>query len=199
MNRDIKVVGLSGKFGTGKDYIAHKFFYPRGYKPISLAWHFKVWLVGQGKATHEEVFVTKPPNVRHLLQQAGTEEGRDVYGEDIWVDTMFEWINLFSEKWEINKFVVPDVRFPNEVEGIQRHGGIVLRVNAPQRNANAPYGSEARSHRSEISLDGYTGFDFVIDNDYEDVGTVSTQMKKVFKSMRRGKRGLSRLYQQSIQ
>ena len=62
------VIGLSGKIGTGKDYIAEQYFFPRGYKQFSLAWHFKIWIVGKQEATYEEVFHTKPPEIRHYSQ-----------------------------------------------------------------------------------------------------------------------------------
>ena len=181
--KDVKIIGLSGKFGTGKDYIASTYFYPRGFRQMSLAWHFKVGLVGKGKATHEEVFETKPPHVRHMLQQEGTELGRNVYGEDIWVDTLVEWVRVLNETWGQTHFIIPDVRFPNEVEGIQRRGGKVIRVTAPERNLNAPYGEEARSHISETALDTYNMFDYVLFNDIKDVATVPSQISLIFEDM----------------
>ena len=80
----ITVIGLSGKAGSGKDYVAKTcFVQDRGFKNVSLAWHFKIECISRGHATYEEVFVTKPPRVRKLLQILGTEEGRDVWGNDI--------------------------------------------------------------------------------------------------------------------
>lgn len=164
----VKVIGLSGKAGSGKDYIAKHVIIPRGFHQFSLAWHFKVWLVGKGEATHEEVFVTKPPEIRKKIQLEGTEYGRFVYGENVWCQTVAEWFNVFYENWGIDKFIIPDVRFPNEVEFIHMLGGPVYRINAPVRIENNRLSAEARQHSSETLLDEYTNFDGYI---YNDVGT----------------------------
>lgn len=174
----LEVIGLSGKIGCGKDHIARHYFSPMGYYNWSLAWHFKVWLAGKGEATHDEIFVTKPPRVRNLLQQEGTERGRLVYGQNVWVDTMFEWMNVINESWGINKFVVPDVRFKNEVLGIQSRDGRVFRIVAPNRDSNSGASVEARYHISETDLDDFPieNFNGLIFNDTEYASTVGMQV-----------------------
>jgi hypothetical protein len=179
----IQVIGLSGKAGSGKDYIAANILTKHyGYVPFSLAWHIKTSLIGKSACTYEEAFRTKPPRVRHLLQQEGTESGRDIYGEDIWLHTAYAWMQLIYEQWGIVRFVIPDVRFPNEVEYIQRNGGKVLRVIAPQRVADSPLSMEARLHRSETALDDYPldNFDGLLDND---VGSESTLTDRVYTTL----------------
>ena len=130
-----------------------------GFHNISLAWHFKIQCISHGDATYEEVFETKPPRVRRLLQIMGTEQGRDVWGEDIWVNTMFAWMTLYHKDWGIDKFVIPDVRFPNELRAIQKLGGRVYRVTGDRLGDLT---EEAWSHPSEQSLtddmDLYDGF-----------------------------------------
>lgn len=177
--KELEVIGLSGKLKTGKDYIATHYFQPLGYHNISLAWHFKIWLIGQGKATYEEVFETKPPEIRKLLQEEGTERGRNVYGQDVWVDTTFAWINLYHQSWGLNKFVIPDVRFKNEVEAIKKRGGRVYRIVAPQRDANSGASAEARAHISETDLDAYplADYDGLIFNDPEYEPTIGMQVR----------------------
>lgn len=180
MNK-FELVGLAGKIGTGKDFIAKKYFFPRGYRQYSLAWHFKIDIIGKGEATWDEVFNTKPEHVRHLLQKRGTEEGRMVYGEDVWVNMMFTWMKAFSIYWGISKFIVPDVRFPNEVAGIRKFGGKVYRILAPNRNADAPATVEARFHPSETSLDNYplNFYDGIIKNDYDDEYALDEQINRL--------------------
>lgn len=179
MDNKLIVVGLSGKIGTGKDFLSRKYFYPLGYKQFSLAWHFKNWVVGKRVASYEEVFHTKPPHIRHILQQTGTENGRWVYGDDIWVDTMFSWMRMFSEYWGINKYIVADVRFPNEVQAIQRNGGRVFRIVAPQRNLAAIKNPEHATHLSEVALDNYHEFDSYIKNDKEDIDKLDAVMRSL--------------------
>lgn len=183
----IKVIGLSGKAGSGKDYIATRIVTPKyGYQPFSLAWHIKTGIIGKGRATYEEVFITKPPHVRHLLQQDGTEHGRNVYGYDIWLDTAFAWMRLIYEQWGIARFVVPDVRFPNEVEYIKQHGGKVIRVIAPQRVQRSPLTLEARLHESETALDEYPldNYDGLLYNDIGQEDTLVTRTEELFNKLR---------------
>jgi len=87
--------------------------------------------------------------VRALLQRFGTQAGREILGEDIWVDTALR--NL-SERT-----VFTDVRFQNEADAIRSHHGIVIRVERPGVGP-------INSHSSETGLDGYP-FNAVIQND----------------------------------
>ena len=159
------VIGLAGKAGSGKDFITQHVIRPLGYMQFSLAWHFKVGIVGKGLATHEEVFFTKPPEIRRQLQLEGTEYGRNVYGEDVWCNTTLEWFHVLSENWGIRKFIIPDIRFPNEVQFIRALGGAVYRIHAPVRVEQNKLTPEQRQHPSETSLDDYTEFDGRINND----------------------------------
>lgn len=172
----LEVIGISGRAGSGKDYIATQFLAPMGYLRFSLAWHFKVWVVGKGEASHEEVFHTKPPHVRKLLQEEGTERGRNVYGSHIWTNTTEEWMRVLAENNGLTKFVIPDIRFPDEVEFVKRLGGQVFRVVAPKRAAASNLSSLARLHISETALDDYDKFDGFIYNDPQHAETVKRQV-----------------------
>lgn len=167
----IQVVGISGKAETGKDYLVEQVLRPLGFFQVSLADHLKTFAVGKGLVTYEEAFHTKPPHVRHILQQEGTERARNVYGEHVWCETMAAWIRLLHERNRVTRFVLADVRFPNEVAFVQRLGGKVIRLNAPERAANSKLSAEARLHSSETALDGFVGFDAVLNNDPEFAST----------------------------
>ena len=104
------------------------------------------------------------PDVRRLLQRLGTEAGRDILGENIWVDTAFSRVSS-------DKIVVTDVRFPNEVAGIRSRGGTVVRVERPRVGPR-------NDHPSETSLIGYN-FDIFINND----GTLEDLHRKVRKEL----------------
>jgi hypothetical protein len=175
----INVIGISGKAGVGKDFITNKYLQPRKYFTFSLAWHFKVWLVGKGLATYEEVFVTKPPHVRKLLQEEGTERGRMAFGEDIWCNTIFTWFKVLHDYSGINDFVIPDVRFPNEVDFIKSHGGRVIRIHAPIRAEGNSLTPEARQHISETALDGYDKFDAYLFNDPVYISDIQDQLIEI--------------------
>lgn len=93
----------------------------------------------------------RAPEVRGLLQRLGTGVGRELWGEDFWVNLAFKDLK-YTEN-----YVFTDVRFPNEVDAIRARGGVVWQVSRPGVVA-------ANGHVSESALDGVV-FDAVIEND----------------------------------
>ena len=176
----LNIIGISGKAGTGKDYIAQKYFVQQySYKTFSFAWHFKVWLIGKGVATFDEVFATKPPAVRKMLQLEGTEYGRDVYGPDVWCNTALTWMQTLADNGYGTNYVIADCRFPNEAAFIHSRGGKVIRIHAPRRAENNSLTEEARQHISETALDEYTKFDYIVNNNYDDSRLLDADIKSI--------------------
>lgn len=89
-------------------------------------------------------------SIREMLQRLGTECGRELISDNIWVNATLD--NLTEGKYSIT-----DVRFPNEAEAIRQRGGKIYRI------VRAGVGP-ANGHKSEISLDDYE-FDGFIHND----------------------------------
>ncbi len=59
---------------------------------------------------------------RLALQLMGTEVGRKIFHENLWV------ISLLNRAKNYDKVVVTDVRFKNEIKYIRENGGLVIRV-----------------------------------------------------------------------
>ncbi|MEU2111544.1 hypothetical protein [Streptomyces sp. NPDC019507] len=91
--------------------------------------------------------------VRRMLQSLGTEGGRKILGEDVWVNALFR----DADTW--GPTVITDVRFLNEAEAIRARGGLVVAIERPELTTIG----EA-DHISENALKGYL-FDDVIRND----------------------------------
>lgn len=91
------------------------------------------------------------PEFRRLLQCLGTEAGRQVLGQNIWVDTALGSMIAGED------YVVSDVRFPNEVAGIRDSGGLTLWVSRPGVGPLNDHASE-----TSVSVDD---FDVEIKND----------------------------------
>jgi hypothetical protein len=98
-----------------------------------------------------DVFYKKYVTPRLALQTLGTEWGRTLYS-NIWVDAALRDMRRDNGDW-----VLSDVRFRNEMEGIQDIGGVVVRLLRGEGRFNHPSETEL----SEIQLDT---FDHVIDN-----------------------------------
>jgi len=89
--------------------------------------------------------------IRPLLQRLGTECGREVLGENTWVDAALNGLDPDG------KYVVTDCRFPNEAQAVKDRGGKIYRIHRPGVGP-------ANNHPSETSLDDWL-FDGVIFND----------------------------------
>jgi hypothetical protein len=149
--REVKLIGVCGLGGAGKDTFYEQVLKPRGFLRWQMTLHYKVWLVAIGKGTWEEIFYTKPPRVRKILQEEITAL-RHEHGEPIWLHTLKSWIRALQEivGVECAGIAVTDLRFLNELRGIKAMGGKILHLEASDQQANiAP---ERRGHRSETEL-----------------------------------------------
>lgn len=193
--RNLEIYGFSGKMGTGKNYIAEKLFKamlpPKNTLVVALADHFKIECCVKDKVEYEKVFGLKDDKTRNLLQKRGTEEGRNVYGHDIWINILETWIKRHHETG-IERIIVTDLRFPNEVEWLKSIGGTTFRIEAPNRNIDR-LKQEAKedmerlnrikNHESETALDYYNNFDYVINNDYQYQRDISNRMRDIVRNI----------------
>lgn len=117
------------------------------------------------------------PEVRRLLQYLGTEAGRRVLGEDVWVDAAVRRIkSLEKTNPGLPGVVVPDVRFPNEGFAIHFNlGGRIVHVERPT------LGADDDQHASEYAWRDIPG-DYLIIND----GTLEDLAHKVGNVMTHG-------------
>ena len=137
-----------------------------------------------------EVIRTKM-TVRDLLQRLGTDAMRNQVHPNIHVNATFA---KYKSKIEgrptpklsggiggggvvgvpvYPKWLISDVRFPNEAESIKQRGGIILRINRPSNvmvdtdilsaAGKAGYEQWTQRHPSETSLDNWQ-FDYTISN-----------------------------------
>lgn len=174
------LIGFSGKMGTGKNYIAEKvlpcvldkMMSNIQYYYLAFGDQMKVELGCRNKElNYGLLFDKKTKEVRQMLQQYGTENGRNKYGEDVWIRSMGLWMDIFRNRTpnKNNVFIITDVRFKNEADWINKHNGILIRVDAPQRNMeriNQEGSQDIQNHASETDLDDYP-FKYVINNDKE--------------------------------
>jgi hypothetical protein len=185
-------VGISGKMGSGKNYIAEKVLPPIIDKYIKNAQYYYLAFGDQIKVElgcrHKELnydvlFNKKTKEVRQLLQKYGTEEGRCKYGEDIWIRSMQMWMDIFKGRniGRNNVFIITDVRFRNEADWIRSQNGVLIRIDAPKRTSDRVLqeGSDGiQNHSSEVDLDAYE-FKYIVNNDPEYVNTIEEQVQEI--------------------
>lgn len=97
---------------------------------------------------------------RTLLQKVGTDAIRS-QRPDYWVDFVTGVMELFPGEWDY--VLIPDCRFPNEVDRVKEAGFDTTHVRVVRENFVSPLSSEQQAHPSETSLDDVAA-DYYIKN-----------------------------------
>lgn len=181
------VIGISGKLGSGKDYITTNVILPvlekrkQKYLNLNFSDQIKINVMTKNGIDYSDVYMCKTESSRQLLQTEGTEIGRAA-DKNIWVNYLDNWIKVFNVR-DIDTFVISDCRFINEFDYIKNSGGIMIKVIAYKRNhsrllqesdGSLEIYNKISTHRSECDLDSITDdmFNLVIYNDPEDLFNV---------------------------
>ena len=164
----MKIIGITGLMGSGKGTVADYLIDDHGFKKMSFAdalkdavavmfgWprHMLEGDTDESRAWREQVDefwserLERPGFTPRLaLQLMGTEAGRQVFGNDIWVAGIEQRIlgeKEYYDTWHREQsqgmpdtpprgIVIPDVRFFNEIQMIKRLGGTMVRVERGDR------------------------------------------------------------------
>jgi hypothetical protein len=181
----MKIIGICGLIGSGKGTVADILQQQHGFKKISFADSLKdvvSAVFGWPRALLEGDTVLSRefreqvdqwwadrlgiPDLtpRLMLQIWGTEVCRESFHPDVWIASMERKLSDSNKN-----YVIPDVRFPNEIEMIQRMGGKIWHIKRGEtpawfidyiKGADAP----ADIHPSEYSW-ARSQFDAFIRND----------------------------------
>jgi hypothetical protein len=146
-----RVIALAGQCGVGKDTLYECLLKPRGYLRWQMTLHYKVWLVSTRRFTWEDVFDTKPTEVRQVLQEEITAE-RYKWGETIWLGTFLNWLRALHDIVGIDAdhVAITDMRFLTEMAGVKALGGRIVHIESIDQQANID--PLLRTHRSEMEL-----------------------------------------------
>lgn len=170
------LVCFSGFKGSGKTTAASVFAEELGFRKIAFADKLRDMLYalnpiidygspGQGLSTEPTYLqdiidlygwdgykqTRYGPEIRRLIQRMGTEAGRGVLGENIWIDSTLS-------QYDGRDTVIHDGRFYNEFDAVRDFGGMVIRIENPNITPDL-------SHSSESEAVDYPHFDCVLQND----------------------------------
>jgi len=160
------LIGIYGKKGSGKDTVGELLENALSWKTIAVADAIKeaakiIFLLSDDQVYGDiSVKETLDPRwdmtPRHILQQLGTEVGRNICPE-VWNSNLR--FRIEQGGFPESGFIVTDIRLLDEAELIRNMGGIVIRVDRPDAGSG-----QFEEHRTETEQDEITP-DFIIDND----------------------------------
>lgn len=145
-----KIILLSGKARSGKDSAANiiKAKLEAKGKKVLIA-HYGD-LIKYTCKTFFDWNGEKDEQGRTLLQEVGTDKIRAKY-PDFWVDYIRDILSIFESEW--NYVLIPDTRFPNEIDLMKNTFDDVTSVCVVRTNFISPLTEEQRNHKSETALD----------------------------------------------
>lgn len=147
----MKLICISGKAQNGKDTLASYMlgaFEDHG-KSV-LIFHYADLL----KFICEKYFKwdgQKDEKGREMLQRVGTDVIRKKR-PDYWVDFATNLFWMFKEEWDY--VLIPDTRFPNEIERLRECGFDVTHIRIERPDFDNGLTDEQKNHPSETALDG---------------------------------------------
>lgn len=183
MGRIPLLIGLNGFRGSGKDSVADYLVQDYRFKKLAFAdrlkdaaavlWGIPRHWVDDFKEEDLRAYVTlqagDPDELgmrtkssmswRQFLQRFGTEMGREVFGENFWVDLIIphkDSSTAAADRQFHGNRVISDARFENELLRIHALGGYNVRIVRP--------GIESDGHASEIEPPDYL-IDYTLVND----------------------------------
>ena len=174
----MRILTISGKAESGKDTTAQQLrdeLEDLGYGVLIchyadlLKYICKQYFGWDGKKNDEG---------RAILQKVGTDTIRKKNPE-FWIDFVATILEFFADEWDY--VLIPDARFPNEIESMRQRGYDVKSIRIERPNYDNHLTDEQRQHQSEVALDNYK-FDYHINNPGNMEG-LNKEVKKLIEAM----------------
>lgn len=144
-----KLIGITGKAGVGKDTFANYLNEFLEYERYSFAGPLKDaccllfgWTrhqIDHDRAFKEAVDPRWGFSPRKAMQLMGTEYGRQLLRDDLWV----HMAQVRLDETSSNGLMITDVRFENEAQWIRKNKGLLIHVVRPGESDVIPHASEA--------------------------------------------------------
>lgn len=176
------IIGLCGLAGAGKSTVARMLADEFGFVVLPFAGPLKAMTRALGLSAREmagdlkeapcAALCGKTP--RQFMQLLGTEFGRQMIGENFWVETWRRTVDdarlaQIADAGELcpPRIVSDDVRFGNEAGAVHALGGVVIRIERPGAGSASGAG-----HASEA-------LDFPVDGVFTNAGDLSALLANV--------------------
>lgn len=179
MKENLKIFLISGKARHGKTTsgnIIKKYYENQNEKAVLTSFGKYIKMFVREITDWDGNPDTKP---RTLLQELGTEVIRKKLGKnDFFVRRLLEDIEVYNEY--VNAVIIDDVRLPIEMDFYkEKYPEKLVCIHIERPNFESDLNEKELKHATEVGLDDYTDYDYVIKND----GSIEDLKEKIFKIM----------------
>lgn len=177
----MRIVGIAGHAESGKTTFANIL-----KEQLELK-HNRVMLINYGDfvkficTQYYNWDGKKDDKGRALLQHIGTEQGRLMVGENVWVDMVINTVKIAERDYDIA--IVADCRFPNEFDRWNECGYDMLKIKMCRYSYKNHLTEEQRQHESETALDNYEDNHMIIiqnEGSLDDLTQIAQQLVKAY-------------------
>ena len=158
----MKVFILAGKAGAGKNTSADfiKKYYEGIGKKVAITEIAKyLKLFAYEIENWDGARETKP---RVFLQELGSLVRHELFDENFFINRLLEDIKIYEKFVDI--LIIADARFPLEIESIKANTNAVS-IEIINNFSEYELKGETTKHETEVSLDNYDKYDFVVNNE----------------------------------
>lgn len=179
-----KVIGVVGLARHGKDTVANYLAKKYGFEIISFATALKEIvqiLFGVTLDSHKtKYFPGWNMTYREILQKVGAKM-REVH-EDVWVRKVTNVILIVKIFGKENRsFVVPDVRYKNEIEAIKELEGKLIKIIRTDYESELSKTEQAHPSETEMNSIPDSKFDLIIKAESGDIDYIHQEIDKFLK------------------
>ncbi|MXS84327.1 hypothetical protein [Nitrosomonas oligotropha] len=192
MTQPLKLIGLTGPAGCGKDTVAKFLCDTQEFRQISLAEPIKLGIVAMfgipmeyltdRELKEQPLKILGGKSPRQVMQTLGTEWAREMVDEDIWINIAQQQIDYNNQLTAGNNLylsgiVISDIRFESEAKWLRDQGGTIWHIRRPDN----PLAINA-DHASEQQVQPLPGEQFIIndggiDQLYDHINDVMTTVE----------------------
>lgn len=159
LEKKVKIIILSGKARSGKDEVGDiivNYYKNKLVKKLSYAYYLKQYV--KSISNWDGLEDDKP---RELLQTIGIDLIKNKIDNKLLINRVIEDIKVYSYFYDI--IIITDARLIDEIEDIKKYFNNVITIRINRDMDNNLTNSE-KNHITEIGLDNYNKFDYIINN-----------------------------------
>ena len=164
INKKPLIICICGKARSGKSTVSKYLedYFVKDLKKVILSPYTKYLKMYIGEVTGDSVTEDNKP--RDLLQKLSSEliKGK-LNNKDFFVNRQIEDVEFYSYFADV--IIINDVRFPREIKVLKNKFSNVISIGVKREDYVSDLSISQKNDITEISLDNYNDYDYVIDND----------------------------------